>query len=221
MQSLRFKTLIVAGAAALVLGGAALGVASAQQTPTPTPGTQGQTTPQQTRFQQFIQSLAQKLGLPADRVEQAYNEARQEVAPFKGGREGWMGLGEHGFGGELSVAAQALNITPQQLRQELAGKSLADVARARNVDPNVVANALKADVNSRIDQAVSNGRLAADRAATLKQQASQQIDQLMTRQIPAAGAGSGCHDQAPGTSSSSSSSTRFSPGTRPAATTRS
>jgi len=56
---------------------------------------------------------------------------------------------------DLNTAASAIGITPQQLRQELAGKSLADVARAHNVDPAKVEGALDAEANSRIGQAMT------------------------------------------------------------------
>src|SRR5438093_894304 len=65
--------------------------------------------------------------------------------------------------GFAEAAAQAIGITPQQLRQELPGKSLADVARAHNVDPKKVSDALKASANQQIDQRASGGRVPADR----------------------------------------------------------
>ena len=87
------------------------------------------------------------------------------------------------------AAAQAMNLQPDQLFQELPGKTLTDVARAQNVDPTVVANALKTQASQRIDQAASAGRIPADQVAAAKQQANQHIDELMTRQVPAQGQG--------------------------------
>ena len=84
----------------------------------------------------------------------------------------------------MNAAAQAIGITPEQLRQELPGKSLTDVARAHNVDPARVATALKNEANTRIDQAVTNGRLTAEQATQAKQRASEEIDRLMTVQLP-------------------------------------
>ncbi len=55
----------------------------------------------------------------------------------------------------LDTVTSTLGITPQQLMQELPGKSLADVARAHNVDPSVLATALKAQADSRIDQMIN------------------------------------------------------------------
>ena len=82
------------------------------------------------------------------------------------------------------AAAKAIGISADQLRQELPGKSLADVAKNHNADPTKVADAIKAQLDTRIDQAVSNGRLTADQATQAKQRVSTQVDQMMTRQVP-------------------------------------
>jgi len=191
------KQFIAAGAAALLLGGAAIGIASAQQTPTPTrppaaqgtPGVPGQQRgPGQDQRDQLLARVASKLGIPVDRLQQAFSDARQELGiPDRPQGFGPGGPGRRGPGGELMGAAQALNMQPEQLRQELQGKTLTDVARAHNVDPTTVANALKTKASQRVDQAASAGRIPADQVATAKQQANQRIDELMTRQFPAAG----------------------------------
>jgi hypothetical protein len=53
------------------------------------------------------------------------------------------------------VAAQAIGITPEQLRQQLPGKSLAQVATDHGKNPADVATALKTAANARIDQAMN------------------------------------------------------------------
>ena len=84
----------------------------------------------------------------------------------------------------LQSAANAIGITADQLRQELPGKSLADVAKAHNVDPKKVADRLKADAKSRIDQAVASGRVPADQAAQLNQGVDQMVDRFMDQKLP-------------------------------------
>ena len=190
-----FKRIAMAGGAALVLAGSAIGLAGAQ---TPAPTRQAQQGPAGDRFQQYLDTLAAKLGVTSDRLRTAMEETQQELGGPRLGVPGQRGHG--GPGGlrpgagprnlvhqGLSAAATAMGITPEQLRQELPGKTLADVARARNVDPATVATALTNEANARIDQAVQAGRLTADQAAQVKQRASQTIDQLMNRQVPAAG----------------------------------
>jgi hypothetical protein len=203
MTSRSIKQFAAAAGAALVLGGAALGIAAAQQTPTPTTaqatptrpgGTPGQQRgPGQDQRQELLNRVASKLGITVDRLQQAFTDARQELGipdrPAGGFRDGEPRPSGRGFGIDLLSAAQAMNLQPDQLRQELPGKSLTDVARAHNVDPSVVANALKAQASQRIDQAAANGRIAADQVATAKQQANQRIDELMTHQTPAMGQG--------------------------------
>ncbi len=83
--------------------------------------------------------------------------------------------------GEMRVAAEFIGVDLKQLRTELKGNSLSDVATAHGVAPAEVARALKADVDAKIDAAVASGRLSADRANKLKQRASVRVDRLMTR----------------------------------------
>jgi hypothetical protein len=82
---------------------------------------------------------------------------------------------------ELRVAAKVIGVDRKQLRTELKGKSLADVATAHGVAPADVATAITADLNAKIDAAIAAGRLPADRAAKLKQRVSAGVNALMTR----------------------------------------
>ena len=196
MRVSSLKRTVVAGAAALTMVGAALGAAGAQQTPTPSPSP---TAPApatrapagQDHREQFLNALAAKLNVTPDRLRQAIEQTRQELGlpdrpagGFGGPRGGRVGAG-------LDAAAQAIGISVEQLRQELPGRSLADVARAHNANPTTVANALKAEANARIDQAAAAGRIPSDQVAAAKQRAAEAIDQKMTQQVPAASPSSG------------------------------
>ena len=97
--------------------------------------------------------------------------------------------GGFGPGASLDAAAQALGLTTDQLRQDLVGKSLAQVAQAHGKNPSDVATAMKNAANQHIDQAVSSGQLTADQAAQRKQQVSQRIDQLINQVLPQGGSG--------------------------------
>jgi hypothetical protein len=181
---------ILAGGAVLIVGGAAIGVASAQQ-PTPTPSARATPPAQATPrpgYQAFLEALARRLGITTERLQQAITEARNDVGLPQPGRGFGFGFGKHGRalavrGLDFSVAAQAIGISVDQLRQELPGKSLAQVAQAHGKNPADVATALKNAVNQRIDQAVAAGRLTADQASQAKQQAAQRIDQLMIQVV--------------------------------------
>jgi hypothetical protein len=193
-----FKRSLAAAGATVLIGASAFGIAHAQQTPTPTPGSVSPTpTPaahaqRGARIEQFLDTLAAKLGVTPEKLKQAIQETRQQLGYGPGRHQGHKGglpfggrAGLPGLKAELSVAAQAIGITPDQLRQELPGKSLSDVAKAHNVDPSKVANAIKADANAKIDQLASRRNLSADQVAQLKQRAAALIDRLMARQFPA------------------------------------
>jgi hypothetical protein len=91
--------------------------------------------------------------------------------------------GPYGFDHSFDAAAKTIGLDPGQLRHELFGKSLSDVATAHHVDPSKVADAMKADAAVRVDQAVRIGRLRADLADRAKQEANARIDQLMTQRF--------------------------------------
>jgi hypothetical protein len=175
-------------AAVAVLGGAAVGIAAAQAQPaTPTAGQA------QSGYQKFIAALAQRLNISTTNLETAIGQARTD-AGFPAG-QGFRGRGKgspggRGFGVDLNAAATAIGITPQQLRTELEGKSLAQVAQAHSKTAADVATALKNAAHTRIDQAVTAGRVAADQASTQKTQADQRIDQLVNQVMPQRGPGS-------------------------------
>jgi polyhydroxyalkanoate synthesis regulator phasin len=180
---------LVAMGAVAVLGGAAVGVAAAQAQPaTPAAGQ-----PAQTGYQKFIDALAQRLGTTPAKLETAIGQARGDAGLPTGGQGLPGGPGGHkggrGFGVDLNAAATAIGITPEQLRTELAGKSLADVAKAHGKTAADVTTALKTAAHTRIDQAVTAGKVAADQAATQKTQADTRIDQLVNQVKPVGGPG--------------------------------
>jgi hypothetical protein len=82
----------------------------------------------------------------------------------------------------LRNAADTIGIEPRELVEQLRqGKSIAEVATEHGVDPQTVIDALVAKANERIDQAVANGHLDADRAAQLKEKAPERIAKLVNR----------------------------------------
>jgi hypothetical protein len=191
MASLNLKRTIAAGAAAVFLGGVTIGLVNAQPTPTPntSPGggqRHGITREgMQQRHEQYLDTLAGKLGVTVDKLRQAISETHNELGGPKG--PGGQRRGLRGGGFDLDAAAQAMTITRDQLRTELAGKTLTAVAAAHNVPATTVANALKTAATTRIDQAVAANRITADQANRAKQSLDQRINQLMNRTFPAAG----------------------------------
>jgi hypothetical protein len=198
------RRIALAAGAVLVLGGSAVGIASAQSAPA-TP------TSQQNGYQKFIDALAQKLGVSSQTLQQDIADVRQEQGltgnrgfggPGHGPRGGFraginfeVAAQAIGFGGPgmirqgLDVAAQAIGITPQELRTQLPGKSLAQVAQAHGKTGADVATALKNAAHQRIDEAATNNRLNGQDPNTLKTQADQRIDQLVNQVMPQGGPG--------------------------------
>lgn len=135
----------------------------------------------------FITSLAGKLGVTADKLQQAFKETEQEVGPVPllFGVPGAPGAGggqvfSISISSDVTVAAKALGISEDQLRQELNGKSLTDVAKAHNVDAQKVASALKAARTSELDQAAQANKIPADIISRLKANLDRDIEMQMS-----------------------------------------
>jgi polyhydroxyalkanoate synthesis regulator phasin len=180
--------MVIAAGAVLVLGGSAVGIAVAQPAPSTTPGAQS------SAYQKFIDALATKLGVSSATLQQDIAQVRQDQGlPANGGFPGRGPGGPRGGFGPFNaqVVATTLGITPQQLRTELAGKSLAQVAQAHGKTGADVATALKDDANKRIDDEVSSGRITADQGNQRKTAIGTRIDQLVNQVMPAGGPAGG------------------------------
>ena len=90
------------------------------------------------------------------------------AAPVPGKGPFAPGFGLRG-GASLQVVAKDLNMTPADLKTALAGgQSIAALARSKNVDPQKIINDLVADATTRIDAAVSSGKITAAQATKMK-----------------------------------------------------
>jgi predicted nuclease with RNAse H fold len=69
----------------------------------------------------------------------------------------------------VKTSAEVIGITARELATELrAGRSIAEVAQAEGVEVAEVTDALVAKGTARIDQAVADGKITAERAAKAK-----------------------------------------------------
>ena len=183
------------------------------QTTQTTPNPQGTPGPRDggQRMQQFWEAVARRLGVTPEQPAAGPLRGPHRAGPAgpgrprrrPGGRGFPGGPGRPGAQGApgagavrgarvrlaIDVAAQILGLTPEQLRQELAGKSLADLARARNIDPARVVQAMRDNAFQRIDQAAADGRIQASEVAGLKQRTSEEIDRFVNQTLPARGQG--------------------------------
>ncbi|MGY1743462.1 MULTISPECIES: hypothetical protein [unclassified Blastococcus] len=152
------KKLIIAGAAgALTLAG--LGVALpalADDDPAQTGTTSEE------RIRDALSDLVDNGSISQEQADEV--AATLSDAGFGGHHGGWGG---HGFGGDLlATAADAIGISEDDLRSELQADdaSLASVAQAHQVDPQVVIDALVQAATERIEQAVTDGDLTREEA---------------------------------------------------------
>jgi uncharacterized protein YidB (DUF937 family) len=90
----------------------------------------------------------------------------------------------------LDAAAEALGISVDDLRSALRDdQTIADVAEERGVDVQTVIDAMVAEATERIDQAVADGDLDADRAAEIKEDLPERLTDLVNGELPRFGLG--------------------------------
>ena len=88
----------------------------------------------------------------------------------------------------LDLAASTIGISRDDLITQLRdGKSIADVAKSKNVDPAKVIQALVDDANKKIDQAKTDGKITDAQATNLKGQLQQRITDMVNNAHPGAG----------------------------------
>jgi hypothetical protein len=80
----------------------------------------------------------------------------------------------------VGIAATTIGVEPKALREARRdGQSIADVARAHDVDPQTVIDAVTGAAAKKIDGAVDAGRIDADRAATIKERVADRVTRLV------------------------------------------
>jgi hypothetical protein len=114
----------------------------------------------------------------ADLYQWRMNQAPRKGMWGMGKGFGGMGPGMHGFGmGDslVSIAADKLGMKLTDLLTELQnGKSIADVAKEKGVDTQVIVDAYVAQAKETLDKAVADGNIT-------QKQADYQLEQLQTR----------------------------------------
>lgn len=101
------------------------------------------------------------------------------------GRVARANVRRHARRAGFALAADTIGITPKELLEAVrGGQSIADVARARNVDPKAVIDAVVAAANTKIDAAVSKGRIDAERATKLKERVAERVAQRVNQTPP-------------------------------------
>jgi polyhydroxyalkanoate synthesis regulator phasin len=107
----------------------------------------------------------------ADRMRERMGQ-RFEFGPGMRGRGAWgpgmmgpvMGWAD-AENSPMALAAEALGMTADELLAELRdGKSIADVANERGVDPQTIADSILANMKDKLAQAVADGKITQEQA---------------------------------------------------------
>ena len=174
---------LLACAAVLVLGGAAVGVVSAQ----PQPATNGQAPARQ----KFEEALSKRLHISVDQLKQAMAGARQDVhghrppRNFRGFPGGGMFLSK-----EADAVAALFNESTDQFKAELPGATLAELATKHNTTPQAVTDRIVKMADDQLNQVAQQRNMPADRVSRIKQQISERAQQFVTtHRFPARGSG--------------------------------
>jgi hypothetical protein len=198
------KKLAAAAAAVVIVGGgvaATLTVAGAQTGTTSPPTTaQPQGRPDRGAAQKSaLDPLVQDGTISQDQEAKVLSALETAGPKGPGGLEtaGPKGPGGPGFGGpgfgrgaDLSAVAQVLGITTDQLKTDLeAGRSIADIAKAQNVDVAKVVQAIVDAANAKLDEAVQSGKLTQDQADKIKADETQRITDMVNGKMPFGGHG--------------------------------
>jgi hypothetical protein len=130
--------------------------------------------------------------LTQDQADRMQERMDQGAGPgfggeFMGPRGGMFGrgMGHGGFMGGpenslVSVAADKLGMTVNELATELSnGKSIADVAKDKNVDTQTIVDAYLAQVQDSLNQAVTNGRITQTQADSILQQTKDNVPDML------------------------------------------
>ena len=126
-------------------------------------------------------------------TQQVQNLQKQHPRPsFRGGMRG-MGPGLAMLGRDgMTQLATLLKTDPKTLLADLqGGKSIADVAKANGVDINTVIATLEKDVNSRIQEQVTDGHMTQDQATKIENGLATMITRLVNQSFSGFGFGFG------------------------------
>jgi polyhydroxyalkanoate synthesis regulator phasin len=149
----RKKFIIATAAGALTLAGAAVAV-PALADPDPVEASESRVE----RIRDALSGLVDDGSITEEQADEvATTLAGSDLGGGHGGRWGWF---------DLDTAAEALGMTEDELREALDadGATLARVAEAQDVAVDTLVDALVAEAETRLDEAVADGRLTQEQA---------------------------------------------------------
>jgi hypothetical protein len=161
-------------------------VAIVQQVDDPGTDESGEAREPGTRLREMLQSLVDDGTLTADQADKVANHL-VENAPDRGdrGHRGGHGRGGHGRFGRAAASeavTELLGIDADTLREQLkGGESLADIANASGVDTNTLIDAIVSESQARVDSALEDGKIDADKAADISARIEERVINMVDR----------------------------------------
>ena len=174
--------LLAGGTAGLAFGAPVL--AGAQIDGTTTPSAPGAPPVEKGRWMRDALAPLVENGTITQTQSDAVIGALEAARPARGPRHGHL----RGGHGGAEAAAGALGMTAEELKAALqGGKSLADVAREKGVDPEAVVSAIVADVQARVAEKVSAGRITQEQADRMLAEVTERTRAFVNGEAPAFG----------------------------------
>lgn len=146
------------------------------------------------RFKDVLDGLVQNGTISQDqedKIVQAFKDAKPnakpDAQPGKGplGRRGRGGPAARILDGMVDVAANKIGVQPSDLTTALKdGKSVADVAKDHDVDPQTVVQAIVDAGTNKVDEAVNNGKLTTTQGDKIKSHLSDAASKFVNHTRP-------------------------------------
>jgi lambda repressor-like predicted transcriptional regulator len=136
--------------------------------------------------QALLSAFEQRLdarGVSAERKQELASRARQRIERLVD-RVGVPAKAVRAKAGFMNAAAAYIGVTKAELRAELPGKSLAQVAASHGKSADGLKQALLGAVKARLDKAVVAGNLAAARRDRIVSRLEARLDRLINRIWP-------------------------------------
>lgn len=127
----------------------------------------------------------------ADELKERIDSNEYPLLFGRGGHGGWggPGVGHHVHFEILATAASYLGMTEAELREELEDKTLAEIAMEKGKTAAGLVQQLVAAQTKRIDEAVADGKLSDEQAATLKANLNERTEALVNGELHGPGDG--------------------------------
>ncbi len=93
----------------------------------------------------------------------------------------------HGSKGVYPIikgSAKLLDMDKDALLQELkAGKTIAEIAKSKNMEPAALSEKLKAEITNKLDLAVIDGKMEQEKASTIKENLDKKINEVINQKF--------------------------------------